>query len=89
MENIATFEERDIQNATEYLKYRLADKKKHFDVDFFNAQDTTKKQEGILSLSTHEIVREKLLTSDWKPLNQPVNWDSTHEPIQLEKYGYY
>merc|ERR1711970_503287 len=50
LENIATFEERDIENATEYLKYRLADKKKHFDVDFYVDKS--------LSQSTHEIVSE-------------------------------
>lgn len=84
MENIATFEERDIENATEYLKYRLADKKKHFDVDFYAKQS----DEDNVQL-THEIVRDELITSNWEPVNEPVNWDVTYEPIQLEKYGYY
>ena len=86
MENIATFEERDIENATEYLKYRLADKKKHFDVDFYAKQSD---EDRVQSLFTHEIVREELITSNWEPVNEPVNWDVTYEPIQLEKYGYY
>ena len=35
---IAEFEERDLENATEYLKYRLDDKKNHFDVNFYNQE---------------------------------------------------
>jgi len=77
---IAEFEERDLENATEYLKYRLDDKKNHFDVNFYNQE---------LPKERNEIVQSELVKSSWNAKDQPVNWDISYEAVDLKKYGYY
>ena len=80
---IADFEGRDIENATEYLKFRLQDKQAHFDHSFYN------KRLPEADDREYKVVRKELVKSSWNAEGLPVNWSRAYEEIDLKKYGYY